>query len=165
MRRKRSFSAKYRILPIIIFSLIMFAILCAVVILIWSLVLYAGKSTVSETSAIPAIIWLVILFISSVLMTLLTRGGTVIPALLLTVITVILSAIFAEAGSVTAGGFILKLIVSALVAAAGFSVAKLFLICAGRTPQRSRRKRKGTTPPQIFTDTQDHSRGFVEYKD
>ena len=165
MRRKKSFSAKYRILPIILTSLIIFAILCAVVILIWSLVLYAGKSTVSDASVIPAILWIVILFISSALMTLLTRGGTVIPSLLLTLLTVILSAIFAESGTVTAGGFILKLVVSALVAAAGFSVAKLFIICSHKSPQRLRRRKKTKATTQIFTDTEDHSRGFVEYKD
>lgn len=164
MRRKNSFSRQYRIVPIILASLIIFAVLSAVIVLIWSVVVYASKATVSDASALPAIIWLVILFISSALMTLLTRGGTVIPALLLTVITVILSAILAESGTVTAGGFVLKLLISAAVAVVAFTIAKIFVILSGKSPRPRRRRRQPAPAPQLFTNIDDDDPGFIEYK-
>ena len=163
IRSRRRSSSKYRIIPIIISSLIIFVILCALVILIWSIIVFANKTEVSETSAIPAIVWIIALFISSGL-TFLTKGGTVIPALFLSGITVILSALLASDGAVSAGGFILKLLVSILAAGLGFTVVKLLLMFSGRL-KRPPKKKQQQIAPQLFNDFNDEDDpGFIEYK-
>ena len=159
IRSRRRSSSKYRIIPIIISSLIIFVILCALVILIWSIIVFANKTEVSETSAIPAIVWIIALFISSG-----TKGGTVIPALFLSGITVILSALLASDGAVSAGGFILKLLVSILAAGLGFTVVKLLLMFSGRL-KRPPKKKQQQIAPQLFNDFNDEDDpGFIEYK-
>ena len=164
IRSRRRSSSKYRIIPIIISSLIIFVILCALVILIWSIIVFANKTEVSENSAIPAIVWIIALFISSGLMTFLTKGGTVIPALFLSGITVILSALLASDGAVSAGGFILKLLVSILAAGLGFTVVKLLLMFSGRL-KRPPKKKQQQIAPQLFNDFNDEDDpGFIEYK-
>ena len=87
-----------------------------------------------------------------------------LPALFLAGITVILSAILASEGAVTAGGFILKLLISVLAAGLGFTAAKLFLLFSGklrRPPQKDNRE----LAPQLFNDfNDDNDPGFIEYK-
>lgn len=164
MRRRKRSSSKYRIIPIIIGSLIIFAVLCALVILVWSIVVFASKADATEATVFPAIVWIIALFIASALMTLLTKGGTVLPALFLAGITVILSAILASEGAVTAGGFILKLLISVLAAGLGFTAAKLFLLFSGKL-RRPPQKDNQELAPQLFNDfNDDNDPGFIEYK-
>ena len=97
-------------------------------------------------------------------MTFLTKGGTVIPALFLSGITVILSALLASDGAVSAGGFILKLLVSILAAGLGFTVVKLLLMFSGRL-KRPPKKKQQQIAPQLFNDFNDEDDpGFIEYK-
>jgi hypothetical protein len=138
MARRSKFLQRYKIAPIIITSLLVFIIISCAAILIWSTIVFLGKAEVSDSPALPAIAWLLSLFLATGLMTLLTKGGTVFPALFLGLITVVLSCLLGSAEILTVGGFILKLILSLIAAIAGFTLVKLYLLLGGKltAPQR-----------------------------
>ena len=137
---RNNFSGRYRLIPVLFGSLLIFAIICAVLILIWSLIVFLSKTPVGAGSAVPVVIWLAALAASTVLMTLFTRGGTVWPAVFLAVVSVIFSCFFATKGVVTFGGLLLKLLISLAIAVVAFIVTKL--IARGRPAARTSSSRR-----------------------
>lgn len=132
MGRRNSLTQTYRLVPIIIASLLIFLVIAGLAILTWSLIVFLGKNQVGEGAVLPAFIWLIGLFLSAGLMTIFTRGGTVFPALFLALITVVLSCFFAGEGVLSFGGVLLKILLSLLATAFGFSIAKLLLMMRGK---------------------------------
>jgi hypothetical protein len=166
MGGRNSFWRTYRVLPIILGSLIIFAVLCAVAILVWSCVVYFSKSEVATIQTLPAIIWLTALFLTSGIMTILTRGGTVFPALFLTVVAVTTSCLLAEPSLLTVVGVMVKLGYSLLFAVLGFIFAKLYVIFVAPARSFSRRAAAKSDTPQLFDQinrSAEESSGFKEY--
>ena len=72
--------------------------------------------------------------------------------------------VYKRQGAVSAGGFILKLLVSILAAGLGFTVVKLLLMFSGRL-KRPPKKKQQQIAPQLFNDFNDEDDpGFIEYK-
>lgn len=166
MGKRSSFWRTYRVLPIILGSLIIFALLCALAIFVWSCVVYFTKSEVATVQTLPAIIWLTALFLTSGIMTILTRGGTVFPALFLTAVAVTASCLLAEPSLLTVGGVLIKLGCSLLFAVLGFIFAKLYVIFAAPARFSGRRAATNNDTPQLFDQinrVSEESSSFKEY--
>lgn len=163
MSGKRSFLRTYRLIPIVIVSLLVFSAICAFAILIWGSIAFFSKANVATVQTLPKIIWLTALFLASGVMTLLTKGGTVFPALSLAFITVIISCFFVGPSLLTINGFFVKLGYSLLFSILGFVFTKLYLIIFHKS-KRGYDKLNFNFPPEIenFDDINDH--GFSEYK-
>ncbi len=168
MGKLSRFGHTYRIIPIIIASLLLFAVICCLAVLIWAIIVYLGKNEVGDGQALPAVIWLISLLLSSALMTLATKGGTVFPALFLGVIAVILSCLMAGEGLLTVGGVLLKVLLSLLAAVVGFTLAKLYLMIGGKLRAPRKKMPVGRSrAAEIFDDMDlsqdDEYSGFKEY--
>lgn len=166
MGERRSFWRTYRVLPIILGSLVIFALLCAVAIFIWSCVVYFTKTEVTTVQTLPAIIWLTALFLTSGIMTIFTRGGTVFPALFLALIAVTASCLLADSSLLSVGGVLIKLGCSFLFSVLGFTFAKLYIIFLA--PARgARRVTAPANTPQVFDQINRNAEaesGFKEYR-
>ena len=128
MSKRKTFRQTYRLIPIFLGTLLIFALICGLAILIWSTIAFLSKADVETAQSLPGIIWLAALFLSAGAMTLLTRGGTVFPALFLTLITVVISCFLASEGALSFLGVMAKLGYSLLASVLGFIIAKLYLL-------------------------------------
>ena len=131
MPEKNSFK-KYRIVPLIGVGALILVILVLLALLIWALAAFGAQSDPSQSGATAAIIYLGAVFVACLLMTLLIRGGTVIPSAVLGLLAAVVSLLLAPAGA-SAGKIVLKLILTLIVAVAGFVVGKLL---SGPRPER-----------------------------
>lgn len=138
----KPFTQTYRLIPVLIGSLLIFAIICFAFIILWSIGLFLTKTPDPAGTAFPAVLWLLALALSTAAMTVLTRGGTVFPALFLALLGSVLTCFFAEPGVVTFGGVLLKILLSLLVAVIAFTISKL-IIRSTRYRRRSHGKRSG----------------------
>lgn len=118
---------KYRIVPLVLAGLVFLALLVGVCLLLWSLIAYYSHSETIETSAVPIIIYLGAVFLSSGVMTLLIKGGTVFPAAALSLIAAIATLFIAEPGSVGFGPALLKVLLTLVAGVLGFTLAKLWV--------------------------------------
>ena len=171
-------SNQYRMIPLFLASLVIFAAFSAIAILLWSVILFLGKTPFEEIGGFPTVMWIIVLALSTALITRITRGGTVFPPLFLAVVSSVVTCFFASDGTVTAGGIVLKILISLLAAIIAFIITKLLIMfLLPKTPaaprQRRRHKRKnnsrneyqysGDTPLIIRSD--DDFGSFVEHKD
>lgn len=171
MRKRKSFGQTYRLIPIIIGSLLIFVFICGLFILIWSIIAFLSRANVAAVQNLPVFIWLSTLFLAAGFMTLLTRGGTVFPAIFLSLITVAVSCFLASKGILSFDGVLTKLGYSLFFSVLGFTVAKLYLVFIRW------RKREACQNPEnsnaFFTETErfeeinlqlPDQHGFNEYR-
>ena len=131
MPGKNSFQ-KYRIAPLVGAGAVILVVLVLLALLIWALAAFAGQRDPAQSGATAAIIYLGAVFVSCLLMTLLIRGGTVIPSAILGLLAAIVSLLLAPAGA-PFGKIVLKIVLTLLVAVAGFAVGKFW---SGPRPER-----------------------------
>ena len=120
----KSITKKYRLLPLIGVGALVFIILVLLSLLIWSVAAYGGQRDPSQSGGTAAFVYLAAVFISCAVMTLLIRGGTVFPSAILGLAAAIVSLLLAPA-PVGFGKILFKILMTLLIAAAGFAVAKL----------------------------------------
>lgn len=120
----RSNYKKYRLLPLIGVGALILVALVAVSLLIWTLAAFGGQRDPAQSGATAAVIYLCAVFISCLAMTLLIRGGTVIPSAALGALAAICSILLAPEPA-PFGKILLKIVLTLAVAVAGFAVGKL----------------------------------------
>jgi|GEM_PF-6452062 len=125
--KRNSVFHTYRMAPLIATGLVALALLLLLGLLMWSLVAYYTHSPVSAAEPWPALIYLGALFLTSVLITLLVRGGTVFPSAALSLIVAVATLLLAEPESVTIGPALLKALLSLFAGVLGFTLAKLWV--------------------------------------
>jgi hypothetical protein len=105
---------------------------CAALILLatlaWGYAVYSSKGYVSGAGLLPLYIFLAAIFLSSCLVTALSRGGAIFPALLFSLLANLLSLLLAELSGPKLSGILIKLLLSLLSAAAGFTLTKLLIM-------------------------------------
>lgn len=144
IKRFTSIFRVYRIIPLVLAGLAFLALLIVVCLLIWSMVAYYSHSPVTAEGALPIVIYLGAVFITAALMTLLIRGGTVFPAVAVSVIAAAATLFLAEPETVKFGPALLKILLTLLSGAAGFTLAKLWVI----RDKKSRYARAASRPPR-----------------
>ena len=115
---------KYRLLPLIGVGTLILVALVLISLLIWTVAAYGGQKDPAQSGATAAVIYLGAVFISCLAMTLLIRGGTVIPSAILGVLAAVISILLAPEPA-PFGKILLKVVITLAVAAAGFAVGKL----------------------------------------
>ena len=133
MPSKNSFQ-KYRIAPLVGAGAVILVALVLLALLIWTLAAFAGQRDPAQSGATAAVIYLGAVFLACLLMTLLIRGGTVIPSAILGLLAAIVSLLLAPAGA-PFGKIVLKIVLTLLVTVAGFAVGKLL---SGPRPEKKR---------------------------
>lgn len=141
----RSNYKKYRLLPLIGVGALILIALVAICLLIWSLAAFGGQRDPAQSGATAAVIHLGAVFIACLAMTLLIRGGTVIPSAVLGALAAVCSVLLAPEPA-SFGKILLKLLLTLAVAVAGFAVGKL--LSGTSQPgqkQRQQPEKKGDT--------------------
>ena len=123
MPGKNSFQ-KYRIAPLVGAGAVILVVLVLLALLIWALAAFAGQRDPAQSGATAAIIYLGAVFVSCLLMTLLIRGGTVIPSAILGILAAVVSLMLAP-GNAPFGRIVLKIVLTLAMAVIGFAVGKL----------------------------------------
>lgn len=134
--RRRS---PYRYVALLIAGVLCYALLISLAALAWGSLVYMRQGDVAADTAMPLAIFLGAIFLSSCLVTALSRGGTIFPALMLAMAANIISFLLAQAPQPQAKGVLMKLGLTLIVAVAGFVISKL-LYMRGRAKQNSREK-------------------------
>ena len=122
---ERSVLKRYRLLPLIAVGALVLVILVLLAIFIWAAAAFNGQQDPAQSGGTAALIYLAAVFIACAVMTLLTRGGTVLPSAILGLLTVVISLFLAPTGA-PLGKALLKVLLTMVAAIAGFTVAKLF---------------------------------------
>ena len=115
---------QYRLLPLIGVGALILVALVLIALLIWSLAAFGGQRDPAQSGATAAVIYLCAVFISCLAMTLLIRGGTVIPSAVLGALAAVCSVLLAPTPA-PFGKIALKIVITLAVAVAGFAVGKL----------------------------------------
>lgn len=138
----RSNYKKYRLLPLIGVGALILVALVAVSLLIWTLAAFGGQRDPAQSGATAAVIYLCAVFISCLAMTLLIRGGTVIPSAALGALAAVCTVLLADPAPL--GKILLKIVLTLAIAAAGFAVGKL-LSGTSQPRQKNQPEKKGNT--------------------
>ena len=96
--------------------------------LVWAYFIYIRQGYIIGQGALPLIIFFGAIFLSSSLITVLGRGGAIFPALLFALLVNVASWLLSQLPVLPLGGLLLKLGLSLLSAAAGFTVTKLLIL-------------------------------------
>jgi hypothetical protein len=131
--RKRVF---WRYLGLLVFGLCCYAVFIALASLAWGYTAFSQHGYISDDGLLAEYIFLGAIFLSSCLMTEIGRGGPIFPALLFAVLANTASFLLAELSAPPLNRLLIKLILSLLCAAAGFTLTKL-LIMSGRQRKKS----------------------------
>ncbi|MBR5429954.1 MAG: hypothetical protein IK116_05450 [Firmicutes bacterium] len=137
----KSIANRYRLLPLICVGALVMIALVLLFLLLWAFAAYGGQRD-PAANGMGALIYFGSVFIACMVMTLLIRGGTVFPSAILALLATFATVFLAPDGA-GFGKVLLKIIVTLLVAAAGFAVAKLlsiFYLPERRRPQPIRRE-------------------------
>lgn len=166
MSDKKGFLHTYRLFPLILGSLFLFAMISGLSILVWSFIVFINKADVGTMQTLPVLVWLAALFLSVSIMTYLTRGGTVFPALFLTVIAVSLSFYLAGDGLLTVGGALIKIFFSLLASVLGFTLTKIYTILVGSRKKTPKSKDEDNLNSTLIFENMDLSNDhfFIENK-
>ena len=141
----RSNYKKYRLLPLIGVGALILVALVAVSLLIWTLAAFGGQRDPAQSGATAAVIYLCAVFISCLAMTLLIRGGTVIPSAALGALAAICSILLAPEPA-PFGKILLKIVLTLAVAVVGFAAGKLLSSGTSQPGQRKQQpEKKGDT--------------------
>ena len=136
---------KYRLLPLIGVGTLILVALVLISLLIWTVAAYGGQKDPAQSGATAAVIYLGAVFISCLAMTLLIRGGTVIPSAALGALAAICSILLAPEPA-PFGRILLKIVLTVEVAVAGFAAGKLLSSGTSQPGQRKQQpEKKGDT--------------------
>lgn len=113
---------KYRLIPLVILGIIIYAALVLILGLILGSVAYFAKFNLDNATIVPFIIFQISLFISCLFIAMLTRGKTIVPTFIITVILLAVSFYMSE--SITTKGILLKMAISFAVLLITFMIAK-----------------------------------------
>lgn len=127
MAKKSSIFAQYRIFPLILAGAVILALLTVVLLSIWTLVAYLGHQDLSQAGALASGLYLLLLFVSCFLMTRLIRGGTVFPALALSLLAAV-ATFFLSGQKLLFFPALGKILLSLIAGILGFILAKLIFI-------------------------------------
>ena len=123
--RKRGF---WHHLLLQIAGLCCYAVLIGLAAFTWGYAVYSRQGYINGEELLPVYIFLGAIFISSCLITALSHGGAIFPALLFSLLANGASFLLAELTSPPLSALLLKLGLSLLVAAVGFTLTKLLLL-------------------------------------
>ena len=116
-------------LPPLLAGLICCAALILLATLAWGYSVYISKGYISDAGLLlPLYIFLGAIFLSSCLITALTRGGAIFPVLLFSLLANMISWLMAELPAPRLSGLLIKLLLSLFSAVTGFSLSKLLII-------------------------------------
>jgi|GEM_PF-3338231 len=129
-RARRSSPARQVVL--LITGIAFYVLLIALAALIWGYFVYMRKGDISDTATIPVFIFFSAIFLSSCLVTALSRGGAIFPVLAMAIFANIISLVFAETPGAQISDVFVKLGLTISVAIVGFILSKL-LYMAGKS--------------------------------
>jgi hypothetical protein len=109
-------------------GLICCAALTVLATLAWGSLIYSQKGYIDSAGLLPLYIFLAAIFLSSCLVTALSRGGAIFPALLFALLANIVSWQLAEVSAPKLSGMLIKLLLSLLSAVIGFTLIKLLIV-------------------------------------
>ena len=124
MSNRSKIFKRYRLIPLIAVGLLTMTLLCALGLLIWGIVAYFAQMNIAEQNLTPALVYLVSLFVACGFMTLLVRGGTVFPSLIVATIATVITFFLAEPETLTFLGCVLKIVLSLVISTLAFSLVK-----------------------------------------
>ncbi|MCL1905476.1 MAG: hypothetical protein FWG06_00535 [Clostridiales bacterium] len=128
-RRKRGF---WHHLLLQIAGMCCYAVLIGLAALTWGYTVYSRQGYIEGGGLLPLYIFLVAVFLSSCLITMLARGGAIFPALLFSLLANGASFLLAGVSPPPVNALLLKAGISLLTAAAAFTITKLFIVTGRR---------------------------------
>lgn len=139
MPQSKSIFKRYKLAPLLLAGLLALVLLILLGLLLWSAIVFYTQQDIAVGGMLPGIIYLAAIFLAAALMTALIRGGTVFPAAVLSLTAAIATYLLADSSLITAGGALLKALLSLLAGVLGFTLTKLYFVL--RRPPRPRRER------------------------
>ncbi len=136
-RRRKGVFGKYNFVSLIAVGFIGFFISQLLLGAVFSIVSFAARIDPDASAFLPAMIYIAGLLAASAFITLLIKGGTVWPCLILAILVTAATAALAGSEALTFWGVSKKLLISLLIATVGFTVAKLYI-----RSERNRRMRR-----------------------
>jgi len=125
-RQKKSIFKQYRIVPLVAVGVIVMVLLYGLSLLVWTMICYLGNIE-PALNGVPAAIWLIVIFLSCGLMTLLIRGGTVFPSVVVSLAAAITACFLYPMEELLIGGILLKVFLTLITGVLGFTVVKLLI--------------------------------------
>ncbi len=130
--RRRPVAAKakspYRNLALVIAGLFIYALLIGVASFILGSVIYNNNADAADYQTAPLIIFIGAVFLSSFMITLFSRGGTIFPSFALALLICLSSILLSGGVEPSLGSLFLKFGLSILIVIISFSAAKAFII-------------------------------------
>ncbi|MCL2496302.1 MAG: hypothetical protein FWF04_02670 [Clostridiales bacterium] len=130
--RRAQRNSPLRQIVLLITGIAFYVLLIALSALIWGYWVYMRKGDIADTGNISVYIFFGAVFLSSCLVTALSRGGAIFPVLAMAIIANIISLVFAEAPEARLIDILLKLGLTVSVSIIGFILSKL-LYMAGKS--------------------------------
>jgi len=118
----------WRYLGLLTAGLCCYTVLTILASLVWGYIAYSRQGYISGEGWLPVYIFLGAIFFSSCLVTALGRGGVIFPALLFSLLANTMSFLLAESSLPPLKDILIKLGLSLLCAAVGFTITKLLII-------------------------------------
>ncbi|MBQ6807788.1 MAG: hypothetical protein IJP07_01300 [Firmicutes bacterium] len=117
---------KYLIFPLILTGCLILAILTLASLLIWTMLAYYGQLDPASAGGWASGLYLLLIFLSCWLMTWLIRGGTVFPAVVLSLLAAV-ATFFLSQAELSFAPALLKALFSLFAGVLGFTLSKLLV--------------------------------------
>jgi hypothetical protein len=114
-----------------------YGILIGLAALAWGYIVYSSRGYISGEESLSVYIFFGAIFLSSCLITALSRGGAIFPALLFSLLANGASFLLTELSTPPFSGLLLKVGFSLLIAAVAFTLTKLLIISGRRGKLRT----------------------------
>jgi hypothetical protein len=105
--------------------------------LVWGFIVYSQQGYITAEGLLPLYLFLGAIFLSSCLMTVFASGGSIIPPLLFSLLANVISLWTAELSFPKLSGIFMKMLLSLLCAALGFTLTKLMLLSGNKRKKYS----------------------------
>lgn len=135
MGKRNTIFQTYRILPLVLTGCLVLAALTLITVLIWTLIAYFGHLDPTIAGGVASTIHLLLVFFSCAIITWLIRGGTVFPAVILSLLAAI-ATFFLSDHAIRFGPAFGKILLTLIAGIAGFSIAKLLYPLYKRTRKK-----------------------------
>lgn len=122
--KNRKRKNRYRILPLLITGYLVFFITIALGTLFWSIPAFITKQDVASSTILPLLIFLLAIFLSAFLISLIIKARSFIPATVFTV-TVLMAVSFISQGNISPSGMLQKSVYSLVCAYIAYLAVKL----------------------------------------
>ena len=134
--RRKSIFRKYNFVPLIAVGLISFFASQLILGLLFSCIAYLARVNMENAILFPTLSYIIGLLAATGLMTLLIKGGTVFPSLILAILITALTAILAGKEALSFLGILSKLSLSLIFSIVGFTAAKLYILYRKNLPDK-----------------------------